>query len=449
MTAADKTQDFQLARSLIEGSPLATLVKDLWQRVRIDWSFATDHLAAAFRTQRQLGSHERRFAAETLYGMIRNLRRIDEALARGGYRKGSGAPDDLRLAAYLVLEAGAPADDAARRYPDVDWNAVRTIDDALRSERDVTRRIALRWSLPDWLAALLVDDLGAADAEALAEALNQRAPMTVRANRLVGDREALAAALASEGIETEPGRFAADALHVIGRTNLFGLNAFRKGAFEAQDEGSQLIAELVAPPPRGLVVDYCAGAGGKTLAIAAALGGRGRVVACDVHKNKLTELKRRAKRAGVTNAQSVRLDEEGWAPPLERLRGGADRVLVDAPCTGIGALRRNPEARWRLTPADLQRLPVQQLEICERALDLVAPGGRLIYATCTVTSVENRNVVDKLTTVHPELETVTAREIWGAERAEPVTDPSGTFLELFPHRHGTDGFFAAVLRRRK
>ncbi len=449
MTVADKTQDLEMARLIIDGGPLSALVNDLWQRVRIDWSFATDHLASAFRTQRQLGSHERRFAAETLYGMIRNLRRIDEALVAGGYRKGSGAPDDLRLAAYLVLEAGLPPDDAARRHPDVDWNAVRGVDDALRSERDVTRRIALRWSLPDWLAQVLIDDLGATDAEALAEALNQRAPMTVRANRLVGDRAALAAALAAEGIETEPGRYGPDALHVTSRTNLFGLDAFRQGAFEAQDEGSQLIAELVAPPPRGLVVDYCAGAGGKTLAIAAALAGRGRVVACDVHKNKLSELKRRAKRAGVTNAQSVLLDEEGWAPPLERLRGGVDRVLVDAPCTGIGALRRNPEARWRLTPADLQRLPAQQLEICERALDLLAPGGRLIYATCTVTNVENRNVVDALATAHPELETVTAREIWGADRAKAVTDASGTFLELFPHRHGTDGFFAAVLRRRK
>ena len=141
------------------------------------------------------------------------------------------------------------------------------------------------------------------------------------------------------------------------------------------------------------------------------------------------------------------LDERGWAAPLDRLTGAAHRVLVDAPCTGVGALRRNPEIRWRLQPADVDRMSALQRTICERALDLVAPGGRLIYATCTVLQAENRAVVEAVEQAHPELQAVTARDIWGRQRADPVTDGDSRFLEVMPHTHGTDGFFAAVLRR--
>jgi 16S rRNA (cytosine967-C5)-methyltransferase len=447
MMTNDKTQDHELAVRVIEGGALRTLLLDLWTRTRIDWTFASGSLSAAFREHRELGSGERRFVAETLYGMIRHLRRIDEALRAGGVRE-SGVRDDLRLIAYLVLEAGLTPDEVFEFAPTVDWRAVQTIDDTLRNERDAARRIARLHSFPDWLATRLVADLGE-DAEAFCHGVNARAPMTIRVNTLKTDRDALAAELAAAGLETEPGRFAPHALTVTTRTNLFSIGAFKAGAFEAQDEGSQLIADLVAPPPRGLVVDFCAGAGGKTLALAAALENKGRVVACDVASNKLNELRRRARRAGATNVQAVLLDGESWPKPLAKLERQAARVLVDAPCSGLGALRRNPEARWRLTEVDVERLPETQHDIIEKALALVAPGGRLIYATCTVLDVENRNVVERILQEHSDLELVTAREVWGRERGDAITDPSGTFLQVYPHRHGTDGFFAAVLRRRK
>jgi 16S rRNA (cytosine967-C5)-methyltransferase len=211
------------------------------------------------------------------------------------------------------------------------------------------------------------------------------------------------------------------------------------------------VAELVAPPPRGRAIDYCAGAGGKTLALAALLGGRGRVVACDVDARKLVELRRRARRAGASNVQTIELpgDLAAAAPPaLAAIEGGSDRVLVDAPCSGIGALRRNPEARWRLVPADLERMPALQLAIARRALDLVEPGGRLIYATCTLLAAENQSVVERLVSERAGLEIVPIKDVWGSARAAPISDTSGRFLELLPHQHGTDGFFAAVLRRR-
>jgi 16S rRNA (cytosine967-C5)-methyltransferase len=285
-------------------------------------------------------------------------------------------------------------------------------------------------------------------ADELATALNQRAPLTVRANTLKTTREALVARLAEEKVVARPTRFAPAGLTLETRVNMFGLAAFKDGLFEAQDEASQLVAELVAPPPKGLVVDACAGAGGKTLGLGAIMENRGRLVALDVDARKLEELRRRARRAGLSNARAIAVDAESWPDEVEALRGRAERVLVDAPCSGLGALRRNPEARWRLGEEDLARFPAQQLAIARRAQNLVAPGGRLIYATCTVLRAENEDVLDKLvTSCGPGWEIMRTAEIWGTERASWVSDVSATFLKLLPHRHDTDGFFAAVLRR--
>lgn len=447
MPDKDKSQ-VQLAVQAASGGPLGQLVVELWQRTRIDWSFASDKLAGAFRDNRGLGAGERRFCAETLYGMIRNLRRIDQALIAGGLR--GPAPDRERLLAYLVLEGGLAAADAARHVPDIDWSRVSAIDDHLAAIAQPVRRIALRHSLPDFVAELWVAERGEAQAEALAAALAERAPMTVRVNTLLSDRDSVLAELAELGLAAHAGQLAHDAIIVDDRTNLFALAPFQRGHFEAQDEASQLCAELVAPPPRSTVVDFCAGAGGKTLALAAALAGRGKVVSCDVDSRKLTELKKRARRAQANNIQSVVLDREPDAalpPPLEKLIGNAARVLVDAPCSGLGSLRRNPEARWRLTPGDLDRFGALQLAIARTAATLVAPGGRLIYATCTLSARENQHVVEQLLARPGGFEVISPIEVWGRARAEGWVDNSGRFLELLPSVHGTDGFFAAVLRR--
>jgi 16S rRNA (cytosine967-C5)-methyltransferase len=447
MTEADKAQG-RLAAEAAAGSELGRLVLDLWQRTRIDWGFVTDRLADAFRRERRIGSAERRFASETLYGMIRHLRRLDEALAAGGMRPGGPAPDRERLIAYLVLESGLDPRDAARHAPRIEWQKVAGIDAQLAQIKDPARRIARLRSLPDWLAERLVAERGAEEADALAAALAARAPMTVRANSLRNTSAELVAELARERIAAHAGALASTAVHIDTRVNLFATAAFKDGRFEAQDEGSQLIAELVAPPPRSRIVDYCAGAGGKTLALAAAMQSAGRIVASDVDKKKLVELKKRARRAGASNIESVELDGDGFPPALRALERGAARVLVDAPCSGVGSLRRNPEARWRLDPTDLQRMPELQLAIARRALDLVAPNGRLIYATCTLLRAENQAIVERLLHENSDLVLVPPKDIWSAARAAPLTDASGAFMELLPHRHGTDGFFAAVLRRR-
>ena len=450
---------------------------ELWQRTRMDWGFVTDRLATAFRKETWIGSHERRFVSETLYGLVRHLRRIDAALARG--RRTERAPRDLeRLLALLVLERLIEPARAASACGELDWNAVAGIDEVIARERKPVPRIALAASLPDWLAARLVADWGD-QAEALALALNRRAPMTVRANLLIGDRDALAAELGRERLATTPGAWCDTALHVETRTNLFALPAFTRGAMEAQDEGSQLLADLAAAcgrggaaacgrggaaacgpaggvaagaggpagaPPRaapGLVIDLCAGAGGKTLAIAARLGNRGRIVAADVDAHKLEELRRRARRAGVSSAQAVHLDGGAWPAALDALRGKADVVLVDAPCSGIGALRRNPEARWRLREADLAGFAARQKEILvrrPRAARAGRPAGvRDVHAA---RGRERRG----------------RRPRWSGRSSRRCRSPrswangrgSSAMVDAFtvtPHRHGTDGFYARVMRR--
>lgn len=441
----DRLADRKLASHVVEGGRLRALVLELWQRTRMDWGFVTDRLATTFRKETWIGSHERRFVGETLYGLVRHLRRVDAALARG--KKAGKPPRDLeRLLALLVLDQLVEPAQAARVEPAIDWRAVAGIDDAIASERKLTARIALAASLPDWLAARLVADWGD-EAEPLAHALNERAPMTVRANLLVGDRDALAAELAKEAIRTRPGEHCETALVVETRTNLFGTAAFKRGAMEAQDEGSQLLAELATgglANPRPLVVDLCAGAGGKTLAIAARLGNRGRIVATDVDGKKLEELRRRARRATVSNAQALELSNGEWTSGLDPIAGKADVVFVDAPCSGIGALRRNPEARWRLREDDLATFATRQLAILETAQRLLAPGARLVYGTCTLLAVENQRVVEALRARRPELARVPLVEVLGDRAAR--FDDRGDFV-CAPHRHGTDGFFGSVLRK--
>jgi 16S rRNA (cytosine967-C5)-methyltransferase len=428
----DRLADRKLAGAVADGGRLRALVLELWQRTRMDWGFVTDRLAQTFRKETWIGAHERRFVSETLYGLVRHLRRVDLALERA--RRVKKPPRDLeRLLALLVLEKLIEPARAAKVETELDWNAVAGVDAAIAGERNLARRIGLAHSLPDWLATRLVADWGD-EAEPLAVALNQRAPMTVRANTLLVARDALATELAAEQLQTEPGKWSDTALVVTSRTNLFASAAFKRGAMEAQDEGSQLLAELATPAK--VIVDYCAGAGGKTLAIAARMANRGRIVATDVDSGKLEELRRRARRAGVSNVQAMTVDDR----LLDPLRGKADVVFVDAPCSGIGALRRNPEARWRLRETDIAGFASKQREIMAAAMQLAAPGARIVYATCSLLAEENERVAESLA-----CDPVPLDEILGA-RAKDVR--RGDAFTVAPHTHGTDGFFARTLRKR-
>jgi 16S rRNA (cytosine967-C5)-methyltransferase len=408
-----------------------------------DWSQAPGTISRAFRGARELRSAERRFVGEALYGMIRSRRRLAFAIARD-----LTAATPLQL--YLAwLQGEFPRDaqvETELRVAGIDPQILATVEQRLQQIGDPIARLATAQSYPDWLVQRLVADRGLAESEALLAAMNRRAPLTVRANRLKNTRAELAQILDGEGVPSHPSELAPDALELNTHVNAYGLAAFKQGRFELQDAGSQLVAEVTAPPPRGTVVDACAGAGGKTLALGALLQNRGRLVAFDVGDKKLHELRDRARRAGLTNVQAIAVD----AAPSDlelTLRDKADRVLCDVPCSGLGTLRRNPEARWRLSSADLDELPGLQRAILERYAPLVAPGGRLIYATCTVSSVEYDGVVDAFLAAHPQFVEVPLKEIVGRARAEAVGD--GRRLRVLPHVHDADGFFAAILRRER
>jgi 16S rRNA (cytosine967-C5)-methyltransferase len=376
--------------------------------------------------------------------MDRRLGAILEELTDGAELQ-PHARDELKL---LIYEArnGIPVEALVaetKRLSRAPIDLSRAVgDEAGLGVRQGLEREAVRLSYPTWLVELLVEDHGRDEGLALAEAMNRRAPLAIRANTARGTREALVDRLADENVTARPTELAPAGLVCETRINAFALSAFRDGLFEVMDEGSQLVAELVAPPPGGRVVDACAGAGGKTLAIGAALGGKGRLLALDTDGKKLEELRRRARRAGLTNVEARAIKE---TPLGLGIKGQFDRVLVDAPCSGLGTLRRNPEARWRLTRATVESFPARQLALLVTYAPLVAVGGRLIYATCTVARAENEKVVERFLAERDDFVPVPVKEIWGRERAERLGD--GMTLRLSPNRHDTDGFFGAVLRR--
>jgi 16S rRNA (cytosine967-C5)-methyltransferase len=433
---------------------------ELWAQSRADWRFVSERLSQAFRANKRLHSAERRVVAETLYGMVRFARTIDWALARGGVPawssdRGLEMPAEralLELFTYRILfEDMAPSEAEAERR-DVDWLAVAGTHEAIAAVGDPVTRFALEHSLPDWLARRLLAEDGL-DAHAFARAINGRAPLTLRANLLKTSRDAVMARLAAstagapQGLAPTPTRWSSHGLTLGARVNVFGLPEFRDGLFEVQDEASQLVAELTAPPVHGLVVDCCAGAGGKTLALGALMRNKGRLVAMDMAKHKLEELTRRARRAGLTNHRWMVIDAEGDLPVEARgMLGKADRVLVDAPCSGVGSMRRSPEARWRMSEAYVEALPALQLRIAERALPLLKEGGRLVYATCTILAAENEEVVKRLIEKEPRLTRIPVKEILGKARVEGLVSDDGFSMRTAPHVQGMDGFYATALR---
>lgn len=403
---------------------------DLYSRVSTHWpslrSELRDYLAA-----NNLNPIERAWIADTVQDMVRQRRRVSVAT--------DTAPDwgEILLEGALALRGRL---DRPRVLSDKQLRAILQLHQY--APHDTVKGIADIASLPDWIAERLLFEVGKERALALALSLNQPPPQTLRVNTLKSDIQTTAKSLAQQGHPARPGQVMKSALVLESRTDVFALNAYKEGWVEMQDEGSQLIAELVAPPPRGTVIDYCAGAGGKTLALAATMQNKGRLIACDVHAKRLTELKQRLRRAGVTNHQVIKLPRDGEIElPM------ADRVLVDAPCTGLGVLRRHPESRWFIQPEDVAALAEQQQEVLRRAWRHVAEGGRLIYATCSLLRAENEQVALAFSAHHDDARTVLPREVMSAARLEGLEDTTRQFVRTWPDRHDCDAFFVAMWRK--
>ncbi len=386
-----------------------------------------------FREHRNLGPRERATLAETAYGVLRRKLRHEHFAPSGS------GPRERRLA---ILGFAGPRDFLKSALTETE-KAWLDACDAVREEDLLERH---RHNLPEWLVAPLKAQVGEG-LMALAAALNEPAPLDLRVNALQARREDLRKELREAGIASEPTPYSPWGLRLAGKPSLTRLDAFTRGAIEVQDEGSQLLAALVDPKRGEMVVDFCAGAGGKTLALGAAMRSTGRLYAFDTSAHRLDALKPRLARSGLSNVHPAAIAHER-DDRIKRLAGKIDRVLVDAPCSGLGTLRRNPDLKWRQSPQSVAELTAKQLAILRSAARLLKPGGRLVYATCSLLREENEAIAQAFGEAEPAF-----RPLPAAEALAPLKLPdaqalcAGDFLRLWPHLHGTDGFFAAVWQR--
>ena len=390
-------------------------------------------LSHYFRSNPKLGSRERGAIAEGVYAVLRNK------LIYASFSESGTGPAMRRLALLGLADAsgsdalgGLSEEETAwlQRIAQIDRNALPP---------------ALRSNLPPWLYEKLVARDGVDVTLQLAEAVNQPAPLDLRVNALKAKREDVIAELATAPIVCEPTPYAALGIRIRKKPALQNLPLFKEGAIEVQDEGSQLLAQIVAAKRGEMVVDFCAGAGGKTLALGAAMRNTGRLYAFDVSEKRLGKLKPRLARSGLSNVHPVLIAHENDAK-VKRLSGKIDRVLVDAPCSGLGTLRRNPDMKWRQTPDSVVELNVKQTAILASAARLVKPGGRLVYATCSLLDEENESIVTQFLNAHADFALIPMQDVL-AEQKVPLE--MREYLKLFPHVHQTDGFFAAVMERKK
>ena len=434
----------------MDGAQFQDLVIGLFERHAAVGGPARAVLGTAF-PELDLSPPERHAVSRAFYHLHRWRRRIDFALSLATRRAPQARERTLtKFVASLVLDGAITPAEADARLREtsarIDWTKVADLDATIAADTDLVRRFGVGHSIPDWLAERFLAEFGT-DADAVMAALNEPPPLTVRTNTLRTDREALQAAFATLGLRTEPTRFAPHGLVLDGEVNLFATQPFKDGWFEQQDEASQLCAHLVAPPPGGAVLDACAGSGGKTLALAAAMQNRGAILATDIHERKLAELVARRRRAGTDNVRSLPVAEDAWPEEVEAFARRADRILLDVPCDGVGAWRRRPDARWHLDPAHVAAVAQKQRDLLARTIAFLKPGARLVYATCTIFRSANEAVVEDALAADAGMELVPIAEILGGAAAAPIA--RGPSLATLPHTHGTDGFFAAVLRRRR
>ena len=388
-----------------------------------------------FRQHRTLGTRERHSLAETTYTVLRE-RLLYQHLAQ------SGKGEMERRLAILAWQGNEGFLRAALTDTEQQWLAqVSQVDRSALPEK-------LRHNLPEWLATTLQAALGD-QFWPLVASINAPAPLDLRVNTFKVKRDDAMAAFQAEGIDAQPSPYSPLGLRIQGKPALHKLDVFMRGDVEVQDEGSQLLALMVGAKRGEMVMDFCAGAGGKTLALGAEMRNTGRLYAFDTSGHRLASLKPRLARSGLSNVFPAQIAHER-DDRVKRLAGKLDRVLVDAPCSGLGTLRRNPDLKWRQTPQSVAELQVKQAAILASAARLLKPGGRLVYATCSLLDVENEGIAQAFTAERTaDFKVMPAADALAkAHVSEPESLVRGDYLRLWPHVHATDGFFAAVWERR-
>lgn len=410
--------------------------------VRLTLKF--DHPADAivsrfFRDNRGLGPRERATMAETVYTVLRKKLLFDHLAPSGS------GPKERRLA---ILGFYGPGDflRSALTEQETKWlDACEKVSPSELMERH-------RHNLPEWLVQPLKDQLGD-EFWPLVEQLNHGAGLDLRVNDFKAKRADVQKELAKAGIKAVPTPYSPWGLRIAGKPALNKSEAFLRGDFEVQDEGSQLLALLLDAKRGEMVVDFCAGAGGKTLAIGASMRSTGRLYAFDTSAHRLDSFKPRMARSGLSNVHPAAIAHER-DDRVKRLSGKIDRVLVDAPCTGLGTLRRNPDLKWRQSPQAVDEMAVKQAAILQSASRMLKSGGRLVYATCSVLPQENEAIAAAFSEANPDFTPLDAGEVLtGLKVANAASLCAGgesghLYLRLWPQRHATDGFFAAVWQKK-
>ena len=390
---------------------------------------ADQALSRYFRSQRQLGQQERAFVAEAAFAVLRRKRSL-EAMAGEASPAVLIAAALLRVLGYSGRSLQGLADEALLAR--------------LRAARAEALPAAVRADLPDWLWQRLVAHHGEDEAMRIAQGFLNAAPLDLRVNLARTNREQVLERLAADGLPGSATPHSPAGIRLEGKPAINRHPLFEEGLVEVQDEGSQLLAWLLAPRRGEMVADYCAGAGGKTLALAMLMRGSGRLYAMDVSAKRLAALSPRAVRAGVSSIHPLVLSGDNDAR-VKRLAGKLDRVLVDAPCSGFGTLRRNPDLKWRHGETAVRELAAKQARILASAARLVKPGGRLVYATCSVLPEENEAIADAFLETRPDFGLLPCKDLLAAQH---VSIDSEHYFRLWPHRHGTDGFFAAAFQKK-
>lgn len=407
-----------------------------------------------------LTDRDRRFYTELVYGTVRHLNFLDWIISRLSTRKVSALDPVclviVRLGLYQIfcltkVPESAACNEAVKLATKFgNKGMAKFVNALLRSgirrraeftiptiEENLVAHLALTYHQENWLIRKWINDYGEQDAITLCRYFDSIPPLCLRANTAKISRQELLQLLRDQGVTAEPTRYSPDGVYIQGTTSISSLNVLRDGLATIQDEPSQLVAPVVAPEPGDVIFDVCAAPGGKTTHLAAMGGPSCTVYGCDIYEHKLKLIEQNAKKLGLTNVRTLLQDGQTIGA---KYAGKADKVLVDAPCSGLGVLRRKLDLRWRKRPADLEELPKLQLRILASAAQCVKPGGLLVYSTCTLNDGENTGVIAAFLQGHPEFQ---------AENAVPFCHVAqdGPYVQLLPQREGIDGFFIARLRR--
>jgi 16S rRNA (cytosine967-C5)-methyltransferase len=393
------------------------LVKAIAEALRIIFSegkYADAVVKKLLKSNPKWGANDRRLLAESTYEVVRWWRKLWAIYG-----------EECTLKEFALLELlGIYFTISGHKLPP--WKEFEKLSAIPIMERldEVNKVRCTRESIPDWLDAEGEKELGGKWENEL-HCLNEKAPVIIRANTLKVKAPQLQVILRNEDINTEPIPSHSDALRLEVRRNIFQSKSFLEGLFEVQDASSQEVAYFLDVSPGMRVIDACAGGGGKTLHMAALMQNKGRIIALDVHEWKLKELQKRAARAGVSVIETRVLDN---AKAVKRLEQSADRLLLDVPCSGLGVLRRNPDIKWKLSPESMERIRQQQKEIISSYSKMLKPGGKMVYATCSIFPSENEDIVDAFVKEYPTFKKLKEKKI-------------------LPSESGFDGFYMALLER--